>query len=96
MVGIDNNIERVDFIKADIEGWELHFLKGAQKTIERFKPVIYLEIQDVFLKRAGNTSAEMWEFLKGLGYNIDSLDKDGTTLTKTATPKDGDIWCVSN
>ena len=35
-----NNIERVDFIKVDIEGMERNFLKGAKNTIKKFKPKI--------------------------------------------------------
>lgn len=33
-----NNIERVDFIKADIEGAERLMLMGAQETIRRYSP----------------------------------------------------------
>lgn len=36
----ENDIERVDFIKADIEGAERFMLMGAKKTIQRFKPKI--------------------------------------------------------
>lgn len=34
----ENDIKRVDFIKADIEGMERFFLKGAETTIRRDKP----------------------------------------------------------
>lgn len=33
-----NKIEKVDFIKADIEGMERVMLRGAEKTIKKFKP----------------------------------------------------------
>jgi FkbM family methyltransferase len=33
-----NKIEKVDFIKADIEGMERYLLKGAEMTIKMFKP----------------------------------------------------------
>ena len=33
-----NKIERIDFIKADIEGMERNMLIGAEKTIKKFKP----------------------------------------------------------
>ena len=34
----NNNIEKIDFIKADIEGSERYLLKGAEKTIKKFSP----------------------------------------------------------
>lgn len=37
------NLEQVDYIKIDIEGYEQLFLLGALKTIKRCKPVIVLE-----------------------------------------------------
>ena len=33
-----NFLEKVDFIKADIEGMERNLLAGAEETIKRFKP----------------------------------------------------------
>ena len=37
-----NNLPRVDFIKADIEGFERHMLAGAQETLARFAPKLAL------------------------------------------------------
>ncbi|MDR1650077.1 MAG: FkbM family methyltransferase, partial [Synergistaceae bacterium] len=34
----ENGLERVDFIKSDIEGYERHMLKGARETLRRFAP----------------------------------------------------------
>ena len=38
----ENNLSRVDFIKADIEGFERHMLAGAQETLRRFAPKLAL------------------------------------------------------
>lgn len=35
-------LERVDFIKADIEGYERKLLMGAQETLKRFAPKLAL------------------------------------------------------
>ena len=37
-----NNLERVDFIKADIEGFERNMLSGAQETLKNFAPKLAL------------------------------------------------------
>jgi FkbM family methyltransferase len=62
-------LRRLDFIKADIEGFELHMLRGARQTLQRFKPILQLEISEPRLARAGSSAAELRSFLKSLGYS---------------------------
>jgi FkbM family methyltransferase len=38
----ENHLERVDFIKADIEGHERYMLEGAQETLKKFAPKLAL------------------------------------------------------
>lgn len=61
-------LERVDFIKIDIEGWELSALRGGATTLGRFRPAIYAEVNHCHLARAGTDPAQLWAFLEGLGY----------------------------
>lgn len=45
---LDNfSFDKVDFMKVDVEGMEYEVLLGAKKTIDRFEPVLFLEINDV-------------------------------------------------
>ena len=37
------NFENIDYIKIDVDGYELNVLQGAIKTIEKYKPVLVLE-----------------------------------------------------
>ena len=39
--------DQVDFIKIDVEWFELKVLQGAENTIRKHKPVIYVEINDI-------------------------------------------------
>ena len=46
-VSIDSlNISDVSFIKVDVEGLEIQVLKGSESTINKYKPVIWLEDMD--------------------------------------------------
>ena len=61
-------LTRLDFLKADVEGWEVNVLKGGLKTLARFKPALFLEISDVSLARAGAKPTDIWDLLRPLGY----------------------------
>lgn len=37
-------LDRVDFVKLDVEGYELFALEGAKEILNRFKPIVYLEM----------------------------------------------------
>jgi FkbM family methyltransferase len=38
------HMDRVDFIKLDVEGYELFVLEGAKKLLNQYKPTVYLEM----------------------------------------------------
>ena len=59
----------VDFIKIDVEGMELEVLRGARKTIERYRPIIFCEINEEAQYARGHTGQEVINYLKSLGYD---------------------------
>lgn len=58
----------VHYIKCDTEGWELNILKGGIKTIQKNKPDLFIEVNEVNLNQCGSTIKEIEDFLKALGY----------------------------
>lgn len=40
----EQGIDRVDLIRMDLEGYEVEAIKGMWETIERFKPMIFMEL----------------------------------------------------
>lgn len=62
------NINEVDFIKADIEGAEWLMLKGAINTLKTNIPTLFLEIQRSSTILFGYEPKELFEWLMNLGY----------------------------
>lgn len=63
-------IPRVDFMKVDVEGFEAAVLQGAERTIERHRPSLLLEIEDRHLDKYGMTSCEVTKPLRARGYRM--------------------------
>lgn len=61
-------IERVDFIKCDVEGHEIDVLEGAKNTIREHSPVIFLEV-NAPLDDDGH-GALVRERIEAIGYDI--------------------------
>lgn len=61
-------LSRLDFLKADVEGWEVNVLKGGLATLAKHRPALFLEISDASLARAGAKPTDIWDILRPLGY----------------------------
>lgn len=85
------HLDRLDFIKADIEGWEAAMLRGGRATIERFRPRMLIELTDAHLARAGDNLAGAFALLGELGY-LPYVPADAKRLAPLESPRDGDIW----
>jgi hypothetical protein len=66
---------QIDYLKVDIEGFELQFLKGAAETIKRTKPVINIEIKNT-CERFGTTQEQIISFIE----NELNMELAGTTV----------------
>ena len=60
----DVNLERLDFIKCDVEGFELKTLKGMQNTLAKYHPEVSIEITLPYTQRI-----ELFNLLAGIGYD---------------------------
>jgi len=62
----------VDFIKLDIQGWELHALRGMVRTLAENPGVrLYLELWPYGLAQAGSSSDELLAFLTEHGFEFE-------------------------
>ena len=78
----ENRIQRLDCIKIDTDGHELKVLKGANRTIRQFQPVIIFEIGLYIIQEHGIKFEEYFEFFTGCGYTLFNSKNN-----KPVTPK---------
>jgi len=63
-----NKLEKIDFIRMDIEGYESKAYSGMTEIIKKFKPELYMEIHPVFM--GVEKTIEFLQQLKNDGYEI--------------------------
>lgn len=66
----DLQLQRVNLIKMDVEGFELQALKGARQLLHNFHPKLVLEINRGALMQNGADFLQIDSFLRGLGYKL--------------------------
>jgi FkbM family methyltransferase len=76
-------ITRLDVMKIDAEGAELHVLRGAQETLTRFHPKLVLEIAPGQLASMNTTVESIADFQRAAGYTtsrrLDELNVEWST-----------------
>lgn len=76
MVALDDFKIVCDFLKLDVEGYELQALKGAEGLLKRCKPVVLIE-DNGLCERYGVAHLAADEYLKALGYYcVGRMNKD--------------------
>ncbi len=67
----NNAVDRIDFVKIDVEGMELEVLLGGKETWAKIQPIFYYETIKRFENmRKRKLFLEIEEFLKGYGYEF--------------------------
>lgn len=68
------NLSKLDFIKLDIEGYEIKAIEGGINTIKKYKPIITLEC---WSDHQGNSNIEntknIFKILLDIGYNVTQI-----------------------
>ncbi len=74
------DIQKIDWLKIDIEGAELEALAGAQRTLETYRPKVIIEVAAAHLERAGHTPQSIFDFWERMGYHIFEITEDGAAI----------------
>lgn len=80
----EREIETVDFVKVDIEGAEMMFLKGAAKLFEqKTPPVIFMEMALETAREFGYKPNDLIDFIRAqAAYDFFALDESAEKLVR--------------
>ena len=85
------NAEKIDLIKIDVEGFELHVLKGANNLLRKHSPVIFIEINDPLLQLNNTSGEEVIDFLKSKYNYVVTNASTKQVIKKTSVLKNRQI-----
>jgi FkbM family methyltransferase len=92
----ENQITHIDYIKIDVEGFEIQVIQGAKKTLEKFKPILVFEYSLENIKAQDGDIGSLFDRLLEMKYNIQT--KEGITNLETILKLDyqTDLICSPN
>lgn len=68
----------VHLIKVDVEGWEMKALRGAERVVARWKPLVVVEFSPPALEGcSGVTGEEFLSYFEARGYRFNVIEKYG-------------------
>ncbi len=65
-----NKIQKINFIKLDVDGYECKVIRGGTNVLKKFRPMIIAEFGESTLEEAGDSLEELIDLLASLGYSF--------------------------
>jgi FkbM family methyltransferase len=67
----------VSLVKIDVQGAELLVLEGAKRTLDKMRPVLFVEVDDRALGSFGSSAQALVAHVEGAGYEMYELAYEG-------------------
>lgn len=75
---------KLDLIKIDVQGFEGQVIRGATTTIERDRPIIFVEISPVPMQNAGEDYRDLLRFFEHRNYTAHLISETRGTLERVS------------
>lgn len=63
------NLDRLDLLKIDVDGFDFKVLEGAKRIIETFRPTVFIELSEVDLNRNNNSVSDVLSYFDDINYS---------------------------
>jgi FkbM family methyltransferase len=70
-----NNIQRLDFMKVDVDSYDFELLKGSVKTLKTLKPSVMVEL-NYALNIRNSTEQEVIDWMTSMDYSLKYVTND--------------------
>lgn len=67
----EKNLPFPDLVKIDVDGPELHVLRGLEETLADSTRLVWIEVHPNRLAKRGQSIDDLIEFLHGLGFTVE-------------------------
>jgi FkbM family methyltransferase len=62
------NLDRLDFLKIDVDGFDFKVLEGAKNIIQRFRTIVFIELSEVDLNKNNNSVSDIISYFNDINY----------------------------
>lgn len=81
------NIENIRLLKIDTDGYDGKILRGSEKVLNKYMPVIFFELDESFYAQNGDSAYETMNYLNNIEYkNVVMYDNYGAFLGSFVLP----------
>jgi FkbM family methyltransferase len=87
------DINKIDLIKIDVEGFEFEVLQGSERLIDQFKPFLFVEINSDNLDEHNSSVQELLKWILSKGYLIRDASSN-QSLGEKLPKLQMDIICI--